>query len=165
MLAEGARMAGAALFCGTTLVRCDGSADGWVLKLLERSDDGSEQQTLCLRANVVIDATGRAARLAPWVGAQRFLLDHLVSVVTQFNGIDTTREGYVMVETTPDGWWYTAPVPDGRMMVMLMTDSDLCGRADLASHSAWYDRLETAQATRARSRGCSVVGTARVLRH
>jgi flavin-dependent dehydrogenase len=153
MLAEAARMAGATLLCGTTVIRCDESAHGWVLKLLKRSDDGSEQQTFRLRANVVIDATGRAARLAPWVGAQRFLLDHLVSVVAQFNGIDTTREGYVMVETTPDGWWYTAPVPGGGMMVMLMTDSDLCRRGGLASHPTWCGRLQTAAATRARVAG------------
>jgi flavin-dependent dehydrogenase len=153
MLAEAARMAGASLLCGTTLVRCDGSADGWVLELVGRSDDGSAQRTFRLQAKVVIDATGRAARLAPWLGARRFLLDHLVSVTAQFDGIDTSREGYVMVETTADGWWYTAPVPDGRMMVMLMTDGDLCGRADLASHSAWYGRLQTAGATRARMAG------------
>lgn len=155
MLAEAARTAGAALLCGTTLVRCDGSADGWVLNLLNRSDEGPEQHTFRLRASVVIDATGRAASLAPWVGAQRFLLDHLVSVATQVTGIDTAREGYVMVETTADGWWYTAPVPDGRMMVMLMTDGDLCGRADLASQPAWYSRLQTAEATYARVAGAA----------
>jgi flavin-dependent dehydrogenase len=150
MLAEAARMAGAAFLCGTTLVRCDGSANGWLLKLLKCSDDGSEQQRFRLRAKVVIDATGRAARLAPWVGAERFLLDHLVSVAVQFVGLDTAREGYVMVETTGDGWWYTAPVPDGGMMVMLMTDSDLCRRADLVSHPEWYGRLRATAATRSR---------------
>ena len=150
MLAEAARTAGAVLLCGTTVVRCHGSADGWVLELLERSDDGSERQTFQLRADLVVDATGRASRLAPWVGAQRFLLDNLVGIAMQFAGIDTDCEGYVMVETTADGWWYTAPVPDGRMMAMLMTDSDLCGRAGLASHAAWSDRLQSAKATRGR---------------
>jgi flavin-dependent dehydrogenase len=150
MLAYAARTVGATLFCGTVLVRCDASADGWVLTVLERNDDDSQGKTFHLRANVLIDATGRAARLAPWVGAQRFLFDHLVSVAAQFNGIDGAREGYVMVETTADGWWYTAPVPGGRMIVMLMTDSDLCGRADLASRAGWYGRLQTAEATRRR---------------
>lgn len=150
MLAEAARSAGAVLLCPTTLVRCDRSADGWVLELQERSDDSSKQHSFRLRANVVIDATGRAAGLASWVGAQRFLFDHLVGVATEFTGIDTFREGYVMVETTSDGWWYSAPVPDGRMMVMLMTDGDLCGRADLGSNPAWCGRLQTAGATRAR---------------
>ena len=101
----------------------------------------------------MIDATGRAARFAQWVGAQRFLLDHLVGVVTQFDGIETARQGYVMVEATPEGWWYTAPVPVGRMMAMLMTDSDLCGRRGLGSNSSWYSCLQATDATRARVAG------------
>ena len=55
-----------------------------------------------------------------------------------------------MVETTADGWWYTSPIPDSRIMVMLMTDADLCGRADLSSSATWWEHLQTAEATRAR---------------
>jgi len=103
---------------------------------------------------VVIDASGRAARLGSYVGAKRLLLDRLVGVATQFGGIDVAREGYVMVETTAEGWWYTAPVPGDCMMVMLMTDSDLCGRFHLASAEAWLAKLEMAPATQARVAGC-----------
>jgi flavin-dependent dehydrogenase len=153
MLAEAARRAGATLLCETTLVRCDKSADGWALTLRERSENDSEKQTFRLTARIVIDATGRSSRLAPWVGAERFLFDHLVSVAAQFDGIETAQEGYVMVETSADGWWYTAPLPGGRMMVMLMTDSDLCARADLGSLSVWHNRLQAAEATHGRVAG------------
>ena len=67
----------------------------------------------------------------------------------QFGDVDTAREGYVMVETVADGWWYTSPVPDGGMMAMLMTDGDLCARARLWSSEGWWERLQTAEATRA----------------
>jgi flavin-dependent dehydrogenase len=149
MLADAARGVGANIRCGTTVVRCDRSANGWELQIQGRGDGLGERISL-VRAKVVIDATGRAARLATWVSARRFLLDHLVSIAAQFTGIDDEREGYVMVETTSDGWWYSAPVPDGRMMVMLMTDSDLCGRSDFGSPPVWYSRLERAVATRDR---------------
>lgn len=155
MLMEAAGDAGAALFCGTTLVRCDESADGWVLELQKHDVDGQEPEAFGMRAKVVIDASGRASRFTRWVGAQRFSLDHLVSIATQFTGVDTAHEGYVMVEATADGWWYTAPVPDGRIMAMLMTDGDLCGRSDLASSQAWWGRLQAAEATRARVAGCT----------
>ena len=59
----------------------------------------------------MIDATGRASRLAPMGRRTALLLDDLVGIAAQFAEIDTDREGYVMVETTADGWWYTAPVP------------------------------------------------------
>jgi flavin-dependent dehydrogenase len=163
MLAHAARRAGATLLCETTLLRCDKSADGWALTLRERSENGSEDKVSRLAARIVIDATGRSSRLAPWVGAERFLLDHLVGVAAQFDGIETAAEGYVMVETTADGWWYTAPVPSGRMMVMLMTDSDLCARADLGSLSVWRDRLEAVEATHGRVAGGIPVWGPRVL--
>lgn len=163
MLAQAARQAGATLLCETTLVRCDKSADGWALTLRERSENGSEEQISQLTARIVIDATGRSSRLAPWVGAERFLFDHLVSVAAQFDGIETAGEGYVMVETTADGWWYTAPVPGRRMMVMLMTDSDLCARADLGSLSVWHNRLQATEATRGRVAGGIPVWGPRVL--
>jgi flavin-dependent dehydrogenase len=150
ILADAAREAGADLRCGTTVVRCQGSGDGWKLQLQERGHDGLGQRISQVRAKVVIDATGRAACLAPWVSARRFLLDHLVGIAAQFTGINNACEGYVMVETTNDGWWYTAPVPDGRMMAMLMTDSDLCGHSDLRSRPVWHSRLESAVATRHR---------------
>jgi len=150
MLAEAARTAGAVLLCGTTLVRCDVATDGWVLTLVERNDDRTKQPRFCLRAKVVIDATGRAAHLAPWVGAKRLLFDHLVGVATQFNMIQTAHEGYVMVEATTDGWWYSAPMPDDRMMIMLMTDGDLCRRANLGSAPMWFGRLNATRPTRER---------------
>jgi 2-polyprenyl-6-methoxyphenol hydroxylase-like FAD-dependent oxidoreductase len=98
----------------------------------------------------VIDATGRAARLAPWLDAWRFVFDHLVAIVNPFWGVDTACQGYVMVQATMDGWWYTAPVSGEQMMVMLMTDGDLCGRLDLASPAVWHARLRAAEATHRR---------------
>jgi flavin-dependent dehydrogenase len=153
MLAEAARMAGATVLCGTTLVQCKWSGDRWALELSNRSAAGLNEQISQLRANIVIDATGRVARLARWLGAQRVLLDRLIGIAAQFKEIDTARGGYVMVEATPDGWWYTAPVPDEGLMVMLMTDSDLCRRGSLASKPIWCNRLKSTEATRARVAG------------
>jgi 2-polyprenyl-6-methoxyphenol hydroxylase-like FAD-dependent oxidoreductase len=67
-----------------------------------------------------------------------------------FDGVDTTQQGYVQVETTSDGWWYTAPARHGHMMAMVMTDSDLCGSACLASESEWTAHMRTAPATLSR---------------
>lgn len=147
MLAQAACAAGAMPYFGTTLVRCAGFAGGWMLELRQGAHGEEQERRQDLRARVVIDASGRAARLASQLGAKRLLFDRLVGVASQFDGVDVTREGYVLVETRPDGWWYTAPVPGGSMMVMLMTDSDLCGRFHLASAGTWLAKLETAPAT------------------
>jgi flavin-dependent dehydrogenase len=151
MLANAASEAGAELCLGTTVAGCSAQAAGWELELQERRADGSNPTSRQLRAKVVVDATGRTASLATRLGGERLLLDHLVSIAAQLMGTDNPPEGYVMVETTPNGWWYSAPVPDGRLMAMLMTDSDLCGRDGLGSPLVWRSRLEAAAATHARS--------------
>jgi len=153
MLAECAVEAGAKLFCGTSFQECVEDDDAWILRL---------SGGLVLRARVVIDATGRAARVAAGLAAQRFRLDRLVGVAMQFDCVDTAREGYVQVETSGDGWWYTAPVPHGRMMAMIMTDSDLCGHERLAREPEWAARLTTAPATRARLNRANVLWGPRV---
>jgi flavin-dependent dehydrogenase len=148
MLAEGARSAGSILMTKTTVTGCTRVPDGWALTLC--SQDGGDDRTDTLRTRFVVDASGRAARLARWVGARRFLLDYLVALAVACAGVDTADEGYVMVETTPDGWWYSAPIPDGSIMVMLMTDSDLCARDGLALQTEWRQRLRVATATSTR---------------
>jgi flavin-dependent dehydrogenase len=149
MLVDAARRAGAVFFSATTTLDCERDAEGWSLTLSGRDSDDAES-AFEVHARIVIDATGRSARLARRVGATRLVFDHLVGVATCVRGIDTTCEGYVMVETTADGWWYTSPLPGGGMMVMLMTDADLCGRADLSSSQTWWTHLHAASATRAR---------------
>jgi flavin-dependent dehydrogenase len=148
MLAEGARNAGGVLMTETMVTGCSRIANGWELSLCRQ--DGNDGRSATLRTRFVVDASGRAAQLARWVGAQRFLFDHLVALAVACTGIDTGDEGYVMVETTPDGWWYSAPIPDGRIIVMLMTDSDLCARDGLALQTEWLERLRTATATGSR---------------
>jgi hypothetical protein len=37
------------------------------------------------------------------VGAGRLLLDRLVGIATEFDGVDTARAGYVMVESIQHG--------------------------------------------------------------
>jgi flavin-dependent dehydrogenase len=153
MLAEAAVMAGAELRCGTALASCEAADDGrWLLRLNHAGDPTP------LRARVLIDATGRAAHLARWVGAQRIVFDRLVGVATLFGDIDTSREGYILVETTPDGWWYSAPVPQDRMMAMLMTDGDLCGRASLSARIRWRQLFACAPKTFARVSGTVLWG-------
>jgi flavin-dependent dehydrogenase len=150
MLARAACAAGATPYFGMTLTSCAETTSEWQLELRQTADSHRTGRTLQLRARVVIDATGRAARLATRLSARRFMLDHLVSVTTQFEGVDVTQEGYVMIESTTDGWWYTAPVPASSIMAMLMTDSDLCRRSRLVSVQAWSARLEAADSTRRR---------------
>ena len=44
--------------------------------------------------------------------------------VTGF-AVDPAPGGFGLVETVPDGWWYSAPAGRGRLVTMLLTDADL----------------------------------------
>ncbi|GLZ31363.1 hypothetical protein Lesp02_35510 [Lentzea sp. NBRC 105346] len=73
-------------------------------------------------AAAIICATGRGATLARSLGAQRRAVDQLVAVSVTY---PADAGGPTVVEAVPDGWWYSAPVPSGRVVV-LMTDADIC---------------------------------------
>jgi flavin-dependent dehydrogenase len=57
-----------------------------------------------------------------------------------------------LVESVPDGWWYSATLPDERAVTMFMTD------ADLRKQSTWEERLAAAPATARRMERWSATG-------
>lgn len=143
LLVQEAERAGARLFCGQAIRGAvhDAADRRWRLEL----------PAMPLRAGVLIDATGRSARIATRLGARRHLFDHMVGAAVEFEGVERGEEqGFVLVEAVENGWWYSAPLPGGRMIVTLMTDADLCASASLNSLPAWSRLLCAAPATQAR---------------
>jgi flavin-dependent dehydrogenase len=72
-------------------------------------------------------------------------MDRLVADIRWYRD-DTVRassEG-ALVEAISDGWWYSASLPGGSAVAMLMTD------ADLHASRSWEQRLEEARATNSR---------------
>lgn len=76
-----------------------------------------------LRANFLIDASGRSANLARRLGAHARLEDRLVCRWTI--GESKPAAGLTLVEAVEEGWWYTAPVPGGRRILAFYSDADL----------------------------------------
>jgi len=149
MLVSAAAAAGASVVTNTAVVELRHSAAEWTLVMRPAADVLPRQRDVELRARVIIDATGRAASIAAQTGAGRVVFDRLVGVASLFAGIDAA-ERYVMVETTPEGWWYSAPIPGAGLMVMAMTDSDICGHSRLATDVEWSARLDASRATKSR---------------
>jgi len=76
-----------------------------------------------------VDATGRSRALAKRLGARSSFHDRLIGLV----GAAPADSGLfravaMMIQSTPFGWWYAAPVPQGRV-VALFTDADLAALA------------------------------------
>lgn len=74
----------------------------------------------------LVDAAGRDSRIARGLGTEREVLDRLVAFVAVYRlpedgGEDADRT--TLVESVSEGWWYSAPIPDRRRIVVFHTDS------------------------------------------
>ena len=84
------------------------------------------------RAEFLVDASGRRCVVARRSGARRVALDRLIGVVAFFRPYvrETLIPPAMLVESVQDGWWYSAPLPDQRIVVAYMTDADLLQKSD-----------------------------------
>ncbi len=48
----------------------------------------------------------------------------LVAIVLRLSGVESS-DLRTTIETTPRGWWYTAPVPNGQTIAMFFTDPEI----------------------------------------
>jgi flavin-dependent dehydrogenase len=147
LLAGAAAAAGARLSAGAPVTDCLPAREGsWRLVL----GVGGRQREMTARG--VIDATGRRAALACSLGARRLVRDRLVGIGVQYRG-EAVEGGSTLVEATPEGWWYSAPLPPDRAVVMFMTDADLCRSHRYAERGAWEEALAGTADTRRRVSG------------
>jgi flavin-dependent dehydrogenase len=92
----------------------DARREGEVWRLRWREGGGGTARWL-------IDATGRSAAVARKFGARRHFDEPLVAIVGHGRPHPRFAIEQSLVETTPDGWWYAALLPDRRPVFMLHT--------------------------------------------
>jgi len=77
----------------------------------------------------MLDCTGRTAAFARAQGARPIVYDRLIAVVAVFEeavatpAMSSDRDSRTLVESSPDGWWYTSLVPRNRRVVAFHTDA------------------------------------------
>ena len=88
-----------------------------------------------VRADLIVDASGRAGAVVGRLGVRSHRFDDQIALVATV--ADTGGEQVTTIESGATGWWYTAPLPLGKRVVALVTDTDLLNS----------DRAETFNAT------------------
>jgi hypothetical protein len=68
-------------------------------------------------ARYTIDATGRTGALSRLTGGRSPVEDRLVACVV-YVADPITQNHELLIETFPDGWWYTASLPHDRRIVL-----------------------------------------------
>jgi flavin-dependent dehydrogenase len=131
-----AREDGADWRYGSRLLKCSWRDGRWVLTVKTLSEN------ITLEADFVVDATGRRASLARRLGAQQLRHDRLIGVALLLKA----REGegisecFTLVEAVASGWWYSARLPDQKLMAVYLTDSDLLNH-QVRSRTGWFALL------------------------
>ena len=123
---------GARLVAPARVGRVERAGAGWKLFLA----DGKS-----VTARALVDAGGRASRLLRQEGGRRSAEDKLICAWTHLP-IETEPAEITYTESCADGWWYSAPLPQGRRLLAFHTDSDLAS-AESLTPQALFERGRT----------------------
>jgi flavin-dependent dehydrogenase len=91
-------------------------------------------------ARYVIDASGRHASFARARGARVIAHDNLTGIVAIVTN-EHARAGGTLVEAAPDGWWYSARLPENRAVVAFMSDADIIREQKLHETAVFQGRI------------------------
>lgn len=133
----------------------------------EQGSDGNWRLTLrgnghpqIVAADFVVDATGRSARFAAALGSRPCFADRLVGVAAIVRLRDrATPDHATLVEAGEGGWWYSSPVPGGKLVLAWMSDADIVHDDGLARRERWLAHLRAAPVTSARARKAEIPDT------
>jgi len=161
-LARSARAAGALWLGGARVRGLERAARGrWRLAL------DHPEGARALDAAALVDASGRARWAARALGARVLSYDRLVATIATYapgaGGEDP--DARTVVEAVPEGWWYAAPLPDGRLVVAHLSDADLAARPRALAGGGWEAAVRATTdigARVARRGGCLEDGPRRV---
>ncbi len=121
MLAEECRARGALVLEGIKVRHCVHSAGGWRMSLHAGSRESQEH----VSCRFLVDATGRNTRKIHLAGLP-IVHDRLVGIAALYDDAgDLARDDSTLIESVPQGWWYSACLPNERRIAVFMTDSDL----------------------------------------
>jgi flavin-dependent dehydrogenase len=113
-LSQRARAAGADWLWGARVCSAERQESGWRI-----GSTGFVEKVV--HARLVIDATGRPARLARRLGARR--VRHQPQIVTVARWPTTrSQSDWIDIESVPDGWWYAATDPSGAQILACFGD-------------------------------------------
>ncbi|MDB4986674.1 MAG: Dehydrogenase flavoprotein LodB [Myxococcaceae bacterium] len=77
-----------------------------------------------LEAQLVLDASGRGARIARQLGARLLRCDALLGATVKLAPARPSGLGSPLVESAPDGWWYSVVLDDACLLAVYFTDHD-----------------------------------------
>jgi flavin-dependent dehydrogenase len=119
-LENAVKITGTQWLTGTRIADYDYNGKDWKVTL-----KGAGGGLLHCNCEFIVDATGRASRIARSLGNQRQKTDNLCGLTVCYETTGINCPHYTFVESVAGGWWYAAPLSGSRLVITFMTDSDL----------------------------------------
>lgn len=162
MMRDSALCSGAEWLGCLVLRDVEPTQEAWRIKL---STDSGDRR---IDTPFVIDATGRASVFARRVGAKRIAMDHLVGAAGYFSFSEksSVMGPVLLLEAAENGWWYTAPLPEGKLIAVFLSDADFIQRERLTQSDRWMAQLASTseQSRRIQEHGLTLDGEIRIVR-
>jgi flavin-dependent dehydrogenase len=160
MLASAAEQAGARVYRGARVASCAPMSPKGEWRLSVAVGD----VTRAVRVRFLVDATGRACAHARRQGARRVSYDRLIGVagLCPAHLVRERLGTMTLVEACDLGWWYSAGLPNGQLIVVFMTDGDLWARDRSRGLERWRRQLAQTSHTRRRMTDLSFETSLRV---
>jgi flavin-dependent dehydrogenase len=127
MLRVGAFAAGASFIDGRVRMVDTSHKSGLTVCIARGRRGDTTSTSLDVRTRSIVDATGRNATVARQLGARLRRADKLVAVCTHsvIHPPLSAHDAVSFVEACADGWWYSAPLPNGPYTVQFLTRPEI----------------------------------------
>jgi flavin-dependent dehydrogenase len=134
-LIDAAVTGGAVLVEHCVRINAKSGPAGWVFRI-----DRAGRQ-IWVSSDYAVDCTGRTARLAVDAGARRQIYDKLIAIwcVAEESSAQHDSDQRIYLESAPDGWLYSARIPNLRRVLAYFTDGDLRDASRIRSAAIFED--------------------------
>jgi flavin-dependent dehydrogenase len=120
MLIDAALSAGA-FYINSNTTRIDKDDEGY-WRIYATKDNGHIEH---IRTEMVVDATGRSSYFARKQNVRRISYDRLIGIIGILSSECQDTDSMTLIESVPDGWWYSARIPGSLRIAIFFTHSDL----------------------------------------
>lgn len=98
-----------------------------------------DKKSFIIYARYLVDASGRSSNVCRKVGASTQKYDSLIGVGLFLK--QENRKFEHILESCELGWWYTACLPDNKMVVTFFSDADIISKNKLHRLESWKANL------------------------
>ena len=102
-----------------------------------------ETNTESLIADFVVDASGRNSKFSKAFGTSNIVYDDLIGItkVLKPKQEKLLKESQLLIESTPNGWWYSVELGSGELVLTFMTSAKLLSKSDQNLEMFWQNQI------------------------